>query len=109
MPVIPHALEAAGRGKPGLLLIVVIVGLIFQGVKTIFGQYSEAIFETIFGPDHKKNLRDPPNFDTILSSATRILGVHKGGGAATQAAATRRRRQRGSRASAAGITAAGRR
>ena len=77
----------------------------------IFGRYSEAIFEAIFGPYHKKERldRDPPNLDTILSSATRILGVCKGGGTVTLVAARRRRRQRSSRASAGGIAAAGRR
>jgi hypothetical protein len=70
------------------------------------------MFEAIFGPDHKKERldRDLPNLNTIQSSATRILGVRKGGSAtAPVPVAARQQRQRGSRALVAGFAAAGRR
>ena len=47
------------------------------------------------GPSTKKERldRDPSNLDTILSIATRILGVRKGGGVATPVAVRLQRQQ----------------
>ena len=72
----------------------------FRGFRQYLVNILRQYLKQYLGPTTTKERldRDPPNLNTILSSATRILGVCKGSGAVTAVAERRRQRQRGSAA-----------